>query len=84
MSREITFHFPDGGVQRFRSSNSPRVGETVDALGQRWVVGAVTGDAYVLATPRQMPDDAPHQSMRGLGLRFLSVERVAHSGRSRS
>jgi hypothetical protein len=84
VSREITFHFPDGGVQRVRSSNSPRVGETVDALGQCWVVGAVTGDAYLLATPTQMSDDAPHQSMRGLGLRFLSVERVAHSGRSRS
>ena len=84
MSRELIFHLPDGGVHRFRSSNSPRVGETVRALGQAWVVGAVSGDTYTVATPKEGPyDPAPDGSLRGLGLRFVSVPRSAQS-RARS
>jgi hypothetical protein len=82
VSREITFHFPDGGVQRFRSSDSPRVGETVAALGQAWVVTAVTADGYALATPKQATHEAgPKGSLRGIGLRFVSLE---PAGRSRA
>jgi hypothetical protein len=85
VSREITFHFPDGGVQRLRSSDSPRVGETVGALGQAWVVAAVTRDGYALATPKQAHhEDAPEGSLRGIGLRFVSLEPVARSRASGS
>lgn len=84
MSRELTFHLPDGGVHRFRASNSPEVGETVRALGQAWVVGGVSGDAFTLATPTHAPyEPASDGSLRGLGLRFMSVQPVAPSrGRS--
>lgn len=85
MSREITFHFPDGGVQRFRSSDSPRVGETVGALGQAWVVAAVTADGYALATPKRASHEAARGgSLRGIGLRFVPLEAAARLRASES